>query len=120
MARSLLLILVWASLISAMEPEQARSAAPPARRPNILWLIADNIGPDLGCYGAPLVRTPRIDVVQRQRLKDKLLLTCLSSEELHKATAVVRPGTVRRIDLLSCCSVTSDEGVSLYIADAVF
>ena len=31
------------------------------RKPNILWLIAENIGPDLGCYGCPLVRTPRLD-----------------------------------------------------------
>ncbi|MBN8731467.1 MAG: sulfatase [Acidobacteria bacterium] len=31
------------------------------RKPNILWLIAENMGPDLGCYGHPLVRTPHLD-----------------------------------------------------------
>jgi uncharacterized sulfatase len=30
-------------------------------RPNILWLIAEDFCPELGCYGTPLVRTPNID-----------------------------------------------------------
>ncbi|MEW4531301.1 sulfatase [Maioricimonas sp. JC845] len=30
-------------------------------RPNILWLIAEDFGPELGCYGHPEVRTPNID-----------------------------------------------------------
>jgi uncharacterized sulfatase len=32
-----------------------------ARRPNVLWIIAEDFCPELGCYGAPLVRTPHID-----------------------------------------------------------
>ena len=37
-------------------------AAPPApRRPNILWLVGENIKLDLGCYGAQQVRTPHLD-----------------------------------------------------------
>ncbi|MBN8731466.1 MAG: sulfatase [Acidobacteria bacterium] len=42
-----------------------QAAAPVAaisrRRPNILWLIAENMGPDLGCYGHPLVASPNLD-----------------------------------------------------------
>jgi N-sulfoglucosamine sulfohydrolase len=30
-------------------------------RPNILWLIAEDFSPDLGCYGNKLVYTPNID-----------------------------------------------------------
>ncbi len=30
-------------------------------RPNILWIIAEDIGPDLGCYGDQDSRTPRLD-----------------------------------------------------------
>lgn len=30
-------------------------------RPNILWIIGDDLGPQLGCYGDPLVKTPNID-----------------------------------------------------------
>lgn len=40
----------------------ALGAAPAiAAPPNILWLIAEDIGPDLGCYGNPDARTPRLD-----------------------------------------------------------
>ncbi len=30
-------------------------------RPNILWLMAEDISPQLGCYGEPLVQTPNLD-----------------------------------------------------------
>lgn len=30
-------------------------------KPNILWIIAEDICPDLACYGDPLVKTPNID-----------------------------------------------------------
>jgi len=48
------------------KPDDARTARSETRRPNILWLIAENIGPDLGCYGTPLVRTPRLDRLAAQ------------------------------------------------------
>lgn len=32
-----------------------------AARPNIVWLIADDMSPDLGCYGNELVTTPNLD-----------------------------------------------------------
>ncbi len=35
--------------------------AEPAKRPNILWLVGENIAHDLGCYGAKQVRTPNLD-----------------------------------------------------------
>jgi arylsulfatase A-like enzyme len=30
-------------------------------RPNILWIMAEDFSPDLGCYGNTLVRTPHLD-----------------------------------------------------------
>lgn len=30
-------------------------------RPNILWIVGENLKLDLGCYGEPLVRTPHLD-----------------------------------------------------------
>lgn len=30
-------------------------------RPNILWILGDDLGPQLGCYGHPLVNTPNVD-----------------------------------------------------------
>ncbi|AGA25331.1 sulfatase family protein [Singulisphaera acidiphila] len=35
--------------------------AAPADRPNILWLVAEDFGPHLGCYGTQQVWTPNID-----------------------------------------------------------
>ena len=35
-------------------------------RPNILWIIAENAGPDLGCYGTSLVETPYLDQFARE------------------------------------------------------
>ncbi len=32
-----------------------------AERPNILWILAEDLGPQLGCYGYPLVETPHLD-----------------------------------------------------------
>ena len=32
-----------------------------SERPNILWIIAEDIGPDFGYYGDPDSRTPRLD-----------------------------------------------------------
>ncbi len=31
------------------------------RRPNVLWLIAEDLGPELSCYGHPQVWTPNLD-----------------------------------------------------------
>ncbi len=43
-----------------------------AKKPNILWLIAENIGPDLGCYGYPSVVTPNLDRLARQGMRYEL------------------------------------------------
>src|SRR6266545_2020752 len=37
------------------------AAAPPAERPNILWLTCEDIGPQLGCYGDAYADTPNLD-----------------------------------------------------------
>ena len=42
--------------------------APAADRPNILWLIAEAFGPELGCYGTPQVWSPHLD---------RLVLSCI-------------------------------------------
>lgn len=37
------------------------AAAPATRRPNILWIVGENLKLDLGCYGAKNVKTPNLD-----------------------------------------------------------
>jgi arylsulfatase A-like enzyme len=45
------------------------AAADAPRRPNILWLVAENICLDLGCYGEKLVRTPHVDSLATEGLR---------------------------------------------------
>ncbi len=42
----------------------AEGVAP--RRPNILWLIAEDLGPQLGCWGTKQVWTPHLDALAAQ------------------------------------------------------
>ncbi len=39
----------------------AGAAQTSSKRPNILWILGDDLGPWLGCYGHKLVHTPHID-----------------------------------------------------------
>ncbi len=52
--------LVGISLFSKVSP-----AKPQKKRPNILWMIAEDFSPDLGCYGNTIVHTPNIDGLAR-------------------------------------------------------
>jgi N-sulfoglucosamine sulfohydrolase len=49
-------LLAVTSPVLAAEPSER-----PARRPNILWLVGENIKLDLGCFGEKRVRTPHLD-----------------------------------------------------------
>ena len=40
-----------------------------AKRPNILWILGDDLGPQLGCYGEPLVRTPNMDRIANEGVR---------------------------------------------------
>ncbi len=40
-----------------------------ADRPNVLVLIADDLRPQLGCYGDPIVKTPHLDAFARTALR---------------------------------------------------
>jgi arylsulfatase A-like enzyme len=38
-------------------------------RPNILWVLSEDISPDLSCYGAPAVQTPNLDKLAAQGIR---------------------------------------------------
>lgn len=48
----------------------ALSAADPSRKPNIVFILADDLGlGDLGCYGQKIIRTPNIDRLAAEGMK---------------------------------------------------
>ncbi len=55
MYRSLIFIAAATPLVACGSP------APGAERPNILWLVAEDLGPELACYGTGQVSTPNLD-----------------------------------------------------------
>jgi len=55
-------ILAFAALI-------AFSSAPAADRPNVLLIISDDLRPQLGCYGDPIVKTPHLDRFAQSALR---------------------------------------------------
>ncbi len=38
-------------------------------QPNILWIVADDLGTDLGCYGDSLIYTPNLDKLATEKVK---------------------------------------------------
>src|SRR5262245_13189140 len=48
-------------LLAALVLTLAATAADAAPKPNFLWLIAEDLGPELGCFGTPQVWTPNLD-----------------------------------------------------------
>ncbi len=39
------------------------------QKPNILWILGDDLGPQLSCYGHPIVKTPNMDRLAREGVR---------------------------------------------------
>lgn len=52
---------ILAAVVSLTLPSPAPAADAPPKRPNILWLVSEDNGRFLGCYGDPFAKTPRLD-----------------------------------------------------------
>jgi N-sulfoglucosamine sulfohydrolase len=53
--------LCLATSLGGLTVVNAEAADTPARRPNILWIVSEDNGPLLSCYGHPDANTPRLD-----------------------------------------------------------
>ncbi|MBN1807130.1 MAG: sulfatase-like hydrolase/transferase [Sedimentisphaerales bacterium] len=47
----------------------ARQSSGKDSRPNILWIMTEDISPDLSCYGTPAVQTPNLDKLADQGVR---------------------------------------------------
>lgn len=57
-------------LIASLLLQAAAASAPPADKPNVVVLLADDLGyGDLGCYGHPTIRTPNLDRMAAEGLR---------------------------------------------------
>src|SRR3982750_1017286 len=62
---SLILLSLLSAIVSTVAP-----AAQPARHPNVIVILADDMGyGDIGAFGAPNIRTPRLDAMAAQGQK---------------------------------------------------
>ena len=71
--RELISLMVGSAALAGVETDDARAGAPPGSRPNILFMLVDNLGyGELGCYGGGATRgapTPRIDRLAAEGLR---------------------------------------------------
>jgi uncharacterized sulfatase len=56
-------LLIWPHLLPAAGPALA------GRRPNVLFIVADDLNTRIGCYGEPLVKTPALDSLARRGVR---------------------------------------------------
>src|SRR5688500_20320039 len=67
-------IALCALFVIAAAPARAQEQSPPARAaarpPNIIQIVADDVGyDDLSCYGAPKIKTPNLDNLASQGMR---------------------------------------------------
>ncbi|HEY2838299.1 MAG TPA: sulfatase-like hydrolase/transferase [Pirellulales bacterium] len=56
-------VIIFVSLLLSTLPASA------AERPNILWITSEDHGPEMGCYGDPLARTPNVDALAAKGMR---------------------------------------------------
>ncbi len=58
-----LLLAAFIPLTAVASEQQPPTESKTTKRPNILWIVGENLSLDLGCYGAKNVKTPHLDAL---------------------------------------------------------
>ncbi len=65
-----LIIIAIATFCIAITFIKTSAEVPQTARPNLVFLLADDMGyGDLGCYGSPVIKTPRLDQLAREGVR---------------------------------------------------
>lgn len=59
-------LLLWLAIVAAALPFAAHAAGMP---PNVLLVVSEDNGPQLGCYGDPYARTPHLDALAAEGIR---------------------------------------------------
>ena len=80
----------------AAQPER-----PGATRPNVLFIMSDDLNDDMGAYGHPIVQTPNIDRLAAQSVRFDRAFTQYALCNPSRASLMtgLRPDTIRVYDL---------------------
>jgi arylsulfatase A-like enzyme len=65
------------------------------KRPNVLWIMSDDLRPQLGCYGDPVVKSPHLDSLSSSGLQfDRAYVQCaICSPSRNSMLSGLRPNT---------------------------
>lgn len=58
-----------ASLVAVFLFSNSASQAEPANRPNILWIVVDDMSANFSCYGETIIETPHVDRMAKEGLR---------------------------------------------------
>ncbi len=59
----------WSGMLAAstfFRPLRTQDRRKSGHKPNVLFIVIDDLRPELGCYGNPIVKTPHIDALARR------------------------------------------------------
>ncbi|HJN13516.1 MAG: sulfatase [Pirellulaceae bacterium] len=93
--RTILQIILFSIGLSVVQVRPSEVLAGNGRRPNILWIMSDDLRPQLGCYGDSVVKTPHLDAFAKRSLQfERAYVQCaVCSPSRNSMLSGVRPNT---------------------------
>ncbi len=81
-----IILFCFLALLSCKQEDQAGKSS--SNLPNIVWIIAEDIGPHLGCYGEELVHTPTLDILAENGVMFTKAFACSGVDAPSKASLI--------------------------------
>src|SRR5438477_3626938 len=106
--------------VAALVGASAAGAAEPARRPNVLWVCADDHAPYVcGAYGNPTVHTPNLDRLAAQGMRfDRAYCTAPVCTASRQSFLTGRYPRTLGVTLLGTALPAGEPTLATYLGDA--